>query len=781
MLELFINLTTGFITFNFNYLKQQVSTHENSSACNNIDYPDLCIVYSNYSSPGLHRFYRHTVFRKYKSLGINWQESWFDGMMYNLSFMDNFQIVYQFYSAFDQRPNRGEIEVNGFGAAMNDLSTATFGGPTFALFGYNGADDKWCCIPAVLSPEYVTYERREEDSTEVYGCDVLWYRWQEYWSNPPFPTYWIEETKVNHSYEIWARLPPNYLLEVHWVADNFLSMDYERDGDVITATNIAISSAIQGEDPTYYDTLEEYMEGESGMDSEVGLFDAGGTSPPPGEEPPGWAKCTFDSLIRFDRTCGNDWIPEPDSWIGLAFTFVRTEIPAIAIVRYNIFRIATWQGECMNYPVDAPYPAPLYNGTHFDMTVDSTELYEEVIIYDTNREDGGVTGSRRGYTLVKELEFTVSDTVRDILWLKAHDYGAKAVVSPVTGQTWKDLMESRTTAFGQKVWTVSVPRDDDGQLFTGYNWGDFMADYWEERVNGVGSGDQKIRDFVPFYQGGAEGLAAYTDQEDDPKGRDINGDGFCNWEEYRGFLTAGDQNGYYASDKHIRTNPFLKNVMVHFIPGVEIQDEAPGYIDALMDTMAFIVEYIPEVDTSSSIELRLKRTINYNKVGAYFPYYSSEGSFLDPNKGITSCPANGPNQNAVAFWPMYTGGANLSRGSLGYVLRYSGVRTPNKVFQCVVRTDKIDSLTNITFYDTQPDSIWDQDREKVIKKTIAHEFGHNIGMAEGYNQAAGTNIPTLMGMFYYDPTQGNRYRLTPQYFDPQYGQAAKNQITIKDK
>jgi|GEM_PF-7111355 hypothetical protein len=206
--------------------------------------------------------------------------------------------------------------------------------------------------------------------------------------------------------------------------------------------------------------------------------------------------------------------------------------------------------------------------------VDTAKYDIEVYDYDATEENWNdpngspTTVSMRRYLLAFDLEFADEDSISDILWLRAHDYGARVIVSPNSGLSTKYMMRMRRTAFGDSVWNVTVPRDeDDPSAFRGTNNGDMMADYWEEGVLGAVSGSQSIIDFAPFYQ--MDGQLLYADRDKNPTGRDIKGDGFCNWEEYRGFTTTGDQDGYYppsAPEEHTRLNPSTKNVMVHFMP-----------------------------------------------------------------------------------------------------------------------------------------------------------------------------------------------------------------------
>ena len=723
---------------------------------------------------------------------VEWQESWFSGLWYNFSFTDNFSFTYKYYAYLYYRPSEELIEFGAFSAAMGILNTS-FHGPRFCLIGYVVEDSTWCIIPAVLSPEYI-HEMVMGDDVYCW-VEGIWYSWREFWDRDPL-TYLFEETYVEHSFTIWGRLPPHKTVQVWWGADAFLGFNYYRENNLITVRDLAVKPAIEGDTLTWYDTLDDYMDSGSGLWCDLGEFYSGGPEPPPNEEPPGWAECTFDGWFKSDRTDGKDWLPEPGSEIGLAFKFERTEVPATVTIRYNVYNISTWQGECMNYPVDAPIPRATGDGKFFDFTVVDTAKYD-IDIYDFDTYNGlrldfipenptNVASTRR-YVLSLELDFGAETVIYDTLWLKAHDYGAKAIVSPSTGQTWRDMMKMRTTAFGQDVWSVSVPRDDDGQAFIGYNWGDFVADAWEEKLLGLASeaNDSAIVRFVPFYQLDA-GNIVYADRDSIPKGRDIRGDGFCNWEEYRGFITVGDQFGFDTSSvgkKHKRLNSFTKNALVHFMPNAECRPEAPGWMNALPDTMAYLVDHLTQLEDSDTTRLSLRRWVNINKYGAYFPYYSARSSWGNGlNWGTTNYPASMTNQNAVVFWSIYRGDhpklKPYRRDLFGYVktprvFSPDMATVPKYTRQVVVNTDYIDLYTaNLPYYrDHFDDYLQDVDKMKYL--IIPHEFGHTIGMPHD---------PVFQYIMAKYPLKdsANQYRwiLDPPLFTRQYSDGSKSKISI---
>jgi len=729
-----------------------------------------------------------------------WQESWFDGAWFNLSFTDNFAFTYRFYGYKAPPPDESLIENRAFGAAVGNLHT-TYLGPEFLLLGYVVEDETWCILPAVLSPQYVT-ARAPLNHHRRYTVDAIWYSCRAFWQHHP-PVYRHEETYADHNLTIWARLPANKQVEVWWGADAFAHWETYRQGDLITARNIEVFTPFIGDPPVCYEDWDDYRAGGSGLWQPLGEFTIDGPEPPPGVEPPGWAECTFLGRVQRNGSSGENWLPAPGSEIGLAFKFQRTQVPATATIGYNIYNISTWQGECMNYPDDAPQPRATGTGEFFDFIAVDTARYDDIdtMDFDLYNEIGSDSQpeavniySIRRLVLILNRDFAPNQTViKDTLWLKARDYGAKAMVCPVTGSTWRDLKKQHTSAFGQHLWSVSVPRDDDGQAFPGYNWGDFIADAWEEQVLGLPSpsGDSAVVRFTPFYQY-EDDILHYSDRDSLPVGRNIKGDGFCNWEEYRGFITVGDQFGFYPqpnNKKHKRLNPFFKNVMVHFMPNAECRPWAPGWMSALPDTMAYLVDHLTSLEDTDSCRLLVgKRYVSINLFGASYPYYSSSDfyNYPDQNK-TTKRPASKAYQNAVVFWPMYRGRESRltpSANALGYC---KGPRfafndscfVPNIVRQTVVMLDSINALRDaLAYYNgAGKDSAWNADRTKLTKFVIAHELGHCIGMTHDiltyqYNMARTFSV---------DPSNQNKLILDPPLFLRIYSPQSHSEISIKER
>ncbi len=679
---------------------------------------------------------------------------------------------------------------------MGDLSTA-YMHPTFHLIGYVVEDELWIEIPVIASSEYINIEREGNDEWLRARVPVFWYTYYLHVDDEHIKRY--TQTSPSHACNMMGRLPLNKTIKVYYGADNFSVYDYERQGQYLVGKNIVAWPAVWDEEPDYYDDLGDYMAAGRGLWIDLGEFKADGPAPPAGEEPPGWAECRFVDWVLPGGGSGRDWLPIPGDLIGLKFSFHRDDVPARVIVRFNIYNISTWQGECMNYPVDAPMPEATGNGEFFDFTVvDSLGEYEidtlDFDLYGGVRADvmpPGATdiASVRRFIVSVALDFdAMDDSITRILWLKARDYGAKCIVSPVTGQTWRDLMNLRTTAFGQDVWSVSVPRDDDGQAFTGYNWGDFMADAWEEQMLGLASpsADSAVVAFTPFFYV-EDNFLRYSDRDSIPKGRDISGDGFCNWEEYRGFMTVGDQYGIYSDTLHKRLHTYKKEMMVRFMSDLQILPQVPEYIDALPDTMAYLIEHMTPLENVSSSNLSFDRRVSINKIGAYYPYYSSveywgrEGM----NFATTNMPAVKSNQNAVVIFRFRPGQDNANWAdpwtTLGRVIPPSFFPiTPNEVSKVFIFDHNIDILEDsLQYYQQQMgDSVWQHDRSIVIKKVLAHEIGHTIGMTEQYTDT--TNTPYIMGAVASDPDSANRLVVYPPGFKPEYSDSSKKEITIRE-
>ncbi|MDP8241035.1 MAG: hypothetical protein P9X24_18240 [Candidatus Hatepunaea meridiana] len=477
----------------------------------------------------------------------------------------------------------------------------------------------------------------------------------------------------------------------------------------------------------------------------------------PGQPPPSELKFVEYLMIEGEDTVdGEDWLPEPGSKIGLKFTATDANGIDENRIVYEIFDITTWQGETMNTPVGAPFPRATGTGTHFDFSVDNPILEQgpkytiTVHDFDLYMDDlGGGWGPDRPQagTPVSIRRYTVerNELVKeDIPWLTAKDYAAHAVVMPRCNCPERLRLKYETSKYydGAPLWAVTVPRDYDGYQLTGVNRGDYMADAWEEDMLGVALYDQKIMEFNPFYDIHTDSLGertfVFADSDTLPIGRNIKGDRLSNWEEYRGFELTGDpDSAYYAQPKHIRLDPNRKNVMVSWREN-ELQPEVAANIPAWLELLSnrnndslnleiyFIKTYIDE-----DMRFNKLRCINMHQFGASFPYYGVERVTIRPSNFL---------QNAVTWWEVNNAERDWLLNSKGIVLpgsditgiswtvgnRY-GFQTPEYHSRIYIVYSEISKWKTEPYY-TANDSLWEADRDSLLKNEMSHEFGHSIGM-----------------------------------------------------
>ena len=279
----------------------------------------------------------------------------------------------------------------------------------------------------------------------------------------------------------------------------------------------------------------------------------------------------FDGYIESDGSDGTDWLPSPGDSIGLKFSYTSSESGPIN-VRYTIADISMWAGHCMNAPWASPAPQhtglsgdvpdPI-TGTQFDFDawVGNPDQYD-LKVYDLKSELDPMYAdylqlpdsvcfdslSKSISTIVAEKEVP-GPRAEDILWIVARDYGMDCSVTPTASAYEGKLafMQPLVTEFGDSVYNVTVPRDNDeiDTISNGFANGDFMGDAWEE-MHFPDSLGYDIREIQPFIDTSAA-AAGYPvmDKDSIPRGREVNhrywdGDYLTNWEEYRGFLVLSD-------------------------------------------------------------------------------------------------------------------------------------------------------------------------------------------------------------------------------------------------
>jgi hypothetical protein len=264
----------------------------------------------------------------------------------------------------------------------------------------------------------------------------------------------------------------------------------------------------------------------------------------------------------------------------------------------------------------------------------------------------------------------------DSIIVTCHDYGARAKLRAIV--TFKEIGE------------VEVPSvEDDGRTYV-------MIPY-----DYSGDGPNGIADCMPQ---DSDGAAAETDQDSEPGGRGIPGDGFAIYEEYRGFLVKGE---------HKRTDVKKKTLFV-----ASDLTQGIGYATKLPHEV---------VEINASDFREEDRVMNgchsgFDPVGGF-------GHFLD-QKALHV-------EYATIMRPWYGvcyGSEECSAGCCPYHNQGLFVDA-NKICR---RQGEIDSSTA-----TEP---VDAD---CINKTIAHEIGHAIGMWTGarsgqHDQPAADGSTTYM-------------------------------------
>jgi hypothetical protein len=292
------------------------------------------------------------------------------------------------------------------------------------------------------------------------------------------------------------------------------------------------------------------------------------------------------------------------------------------------------------------------------------------------------------YTLVEKIEFRLEETSKepgredgqvatrtepiykpyDSIIVTCHDYGARAKLRAFV--TFKDIGE------------VEVPSaEDDSRTHV-------MIPY-----DYSGDGPNGIADCMPQDSNGA---APETDQDSEPEGRGIPGDGFAIYEEYRGFFIKGE---------HKRTDVKKKTLFV-----ASDLTQGIGYATKLPHEV---------VEIGSSEFREADRVMNgchsgFDPVGGF-------GHFLD-QKALHV-------EYATIMRPWY-GVCYGSTECSGGCCPYHNVAIYVDASKICRRQGEIDSSTA-----TEP---VDAD---CINKTIAHEIGHAIGMWMGGEYAGQHDQP----------------------------------------
>jgi hypothetical protein len=335
--------------------------------------------------------------------------------------------------------------------------------------------------------------------------------------------------------------------------------------------------------------------------------------------------------------CPYDWEPkaEDDEVVMFTVNILQPEYALVEKIEFRLEETSQEPGRCLNDYEKA-------DDESYDLSFES----ERNPFYEIS-EDGQV--ATRTEPIYKPY---------DSIIVTCHDYGARAKLRAIV--TFKSIGE------------VEVPSaEDDGRTYV-------MIPY-----DYSGDGPNGIADCLPQ---DSDGAAPETDQDAEPEGRGIKGDGFAIYEEYRGFFVKGE---------HKRTDVNKKTVFI-----ASELTQGIGYATKLPHEVV-------EIDTS---EFREEDRV-MNGCHSGFDPEGGFGHFLDQKALYV--------EYATIMRPWYGICYGSNECSAG-CCPYHNVAIYVDALKICRRQGAIDSSTA-----TEP---VDAD---CINKTIAHEVGHAIGMWMG--------------------------------------------------
>ncbi len=203
-------------------------------------------------------------------------------------------------------------------------------------------------------------------------------------------------------------------------------------------------------------------------------------------------------------------------------------------------------------------------------------------------------------------------------------------------------------------------------------------------------------------------------------------------------MVAVDCTDTEAGHRHQRLDPLTKTVVVHVRENIEdlTASYMPGYIFKIPGNEVYFSKNLRwgpdstwDERAEQSRDTRDWRDVNFNKAGAgrWYVGYALPCSYPIPDTSKA---------NAVTFWRWEGSGdlpgAGTYGGTYGRIVWLDAISqswsyVPRNTRRCVVAQSRIMSRAGLPYYQAHPDSFL-VDVQHMFAKTIAHEFGHAVGM-----------------------------------------------------
>ncbi|WP_430815652.1 hypothetical protein [Carboxylicivirga sp. RSCT41] len=361
-----------------------------------------------------------------------------------------------------------------------------------------------------------------------------------------------------------------------------------------------------------------------------------------------------------------DWLPEDDNMVEVKLSWDNINPSEI---EFTLFDISAEPGTCLN---------SMDGNTNPDMDIVEENQYAPLNI------------ERHDKQIIAVSKKDLYNKKEEIIVISSLDFGAHAMLKArikASGE-WYDARLKN-----QPGKTLLLPYDENGN---------HIADKWEK--------DMGIFD---------RNLSATWDYDPFPDQQRNNGDGYSNYEEYRGFYEQGhlfrEGKNEQVNGKHVRTDPMYKDVFVYDQDGLFKEHYAPynpadlnwHYIDHTL------MKY------TGNVEDDLNRWVNYRTTNTY------------------------SNQKQYAMWVRYwpVGGNNPTSAGESPMKKSCGHDYPgNAPLKCIymVKITQQGILNALS-------EISDQARKQrlfseLLTTTVIHEVGHGLGLKHHYNNI-GTGEP----------------------------------------